>query len=68
MAKGDILVLCPDEEYWPNERMILREGSPFRTEMINGIEWNVSDGDGELLGSFHIYRHWGNPEWTAATS
>jgi len=62
MAQGDILTVCPDDELWPNIRLVVREGSPPRTEVMFGIEFQVSDGDGEIIGYYSIERNWGNPE------
>lgn len=61
--KGDLVDLCPDEEFWPNQRMVIRVGS--HAELDASGFWH-SLGDGEIVGTYDIKRHWGNPEVRAA--
>jgi hypothetical protein len=41
---------------------VMREGSPPRPIFVGNIPIEVTDGDGELLGCYPIYRNFGNPE------
>jgi hypothetical protein len=63
--KGDIIELhdyLGDGDSQAHFVFVVREGSPPHTIYVGNIPIEVSDGDGEFLGSYSIHRNYGNSE------